>query len=71
MRRTSRFNRPYPDNSTKRVLLLGDALDEVSYIDGGNAFDNTYLDDIIDGLNAFAVIYPDEVDGGDALSSFN
>ena len=51
--------------------MLGDALDEVSYIDGGNAFDNTYLDDIIDGLNAFAVIYPDEVDGGDALSSFN
>ena len=71
MQRSTRSTRPGLDNAAIRVLLLVAALDEVSYIDGGGAFDNTYLDDIIDGLNAAAVFYPNEVDGGNATSSFN
>jgi len=71
MERSNRFNRPMLDSSVRRILTLGNARDNLNVIDGGNASSNTNLWDRIDGENAFTMIYPNDVQGGNAFSSYN
>jgi hypothetical protein len=71
MERSNRFRRPTVDSSVRRVLTLGNVRDNLNVIDGGNASTNTNLWDRIDGEFASTTYYPDDIQGGNAFSSYN
>lgn len=53
------------------MLTLGNVRDNLNVIDGGNASSNTNLWDRIDGEFASTTYYPDDIQGGNAFSSYN